>query len=155
MRADTLLPAHTAPLDIIFNDGPMMDVLATYTNGAFVTLHGSWDRPTPMGYEVVFLPRDANGRFQMPTIDCNGQLSFSYKVIFGGGTSTTPSEAPWGWSNMGIGETLVRPVGMAINPLDGSLWVTSDNAPVFMRQTAAIGQGALYRIQAAEKKDKK
>jgi hypothetical protein len=56
---------------------------------------------------------------------------------------------------MGIGETLFRPVGLAINPIDGSLWVTSDNARVFMRETAAIGQGALYRIQAAEKKDKK
>ena len=32
-----------------------------YANGAFVARHGSWNRKPPAGYDVVFVPFDANG----------------------------------------------------------------------------------------------
>ena len=43
------------------------------------------------------------------------------------------------------GEYPVRPVGMAISPVDGALYVSSDNAPVYMG-TESARQGAIYRI---------
>ena len=50
------LPAHTAPNDMIFYTGDMFP--ERYKNGAFVALHGSWNRApyAQMGYSVVFLP---------------------------------------------------------------------------------------------------
>ncbi len=50
------LKAHTAPNDMIFYTGDLFP--ERYKNGAFVALHGSWNRaPFPqMGYSVVFLP---------------------------------------------------------------------------------------------------
>lgn len=50
------LPAHTAPNDLLFYTGDLFP--ERYKNGAFIALHGSWDRvPYPqMGYSVVFLP---------------------------------------------------------------------------------------------------
>jgi glucose/arabinose dehydrogenase len=50
------LPAHTAPNDMIFYTGSMFP--ERYQNGAFVALHGSWNRAPyeQKGYSVVFLP---------------------------------------------------------------------------------------------------
>jgi len=48
------LPAHTAPLDIKFYYGDSFP--PQYKGGAFVALHGSWNRQPPAGYRVVFLP---------------------------------------------------------------------------------------------------
>ncbi len=50
---DVLLPAHSAPLGFTFytsNQFPQR-----YRNGAFVALHGSWNRSTAAGYRVVFV----------------------------------------------------------------------------------------------------
>jgi len=44
-----------------------------------------------------------------------------------------------------MGEDPVRPVGMAISPVDGALYVSSDNASVLGGQES-IEQGAIYRI---------
>ncbi|MBZ8140753.1 sorbosone dehydrogenase [Rubrivivax gelatinosus] len=53
VRPDYALPSHSAPLGLAFarpgGSGP-------FAEGAFVGLHGSWNREQPAGYKVVFVP---------------------------------------------------------------------------------------------------
>jgi glucose/arabinose dehydrogenase len=51
---DVLLPAHSAALGLTFYDGNQFP--QRYRNGAFVALHGSWNRSVAAGYKVVFVP---------------------------------------------------------------------------------------------------
>lgn len=51
--------AHTAPLGITFYDAEAFP--AAYRGAAFVALHGSWNRSTKSGYEVVALFFDDAG----------------------------------------------------------------------------------------------
>jgi glucose/arabinose dehydrogenase len=51
---DVLIPAHAAALGITFYTGNAFP--QRYRNGAFVALHGSWNRSTASGYKVVFFP---------------------------------------------------------------------------------------------------
>jgi len=53
------LPAHTAPLDIIFYESGSFP--KTYHKNAFVSLHGSWNRQPAIGYSVVHVLFDNNG----------------------------------------------------------------------------------------------
>lgn len=46
------LPAHTAPLDIVFDDK------GEY---AYVSLHGSWNSDPPVGYSLIRVPFGENG----------------------------------------------------------------------------------------------
>jgi glucose/arabinose dehydrogenase len=55
---DYALGNHVAPLGLAFSDARMP---APFTEGAFVGLHGSWNRRPLSGYKVVFVPF-ANGR---------------------------------------------------------------------------------------------
>jgi glucose/arabinose dehydrogenase len=54
MVPDYALGAHVAPLGLAFHEGAGMDAGAT--SGAFIGLHGSWNRKPPSGYKVVFVP---------------------------------------------------------------------------------------------------
>lgn len=47
-------PAHVAPLGMRFYDGDAFG--DRYRGGVFVAQHGSWNRTTPIGYRVVFVP---------------------------------------------------------------------------------------------------
>ena len=58
-RPDYALGAHTAPLGLEFADGANLG--PQFANGAFVALHGSWNRKPLTGYKVVFIPFDAKG----------------------------------------------------------------------------------------------
>lgn len=58
-RPDFALGAHVAPLGIAFAEGARLG--AGYARGAFVALHGSWNRKPPGGYKVVWVPFDAAG----------------------------------------------------------------------------------------------
>jgi glucose/arabinose dehydrogenase len=49
---DFALGAHVAPLGLAFNNSDV----AGFGDGAFVGLHGSWNRRPLNGYEVVFVP---------------------------------------------------------------------------------------------------
>src|SRR5690606_29719878 len=55
---DYSLGAHVASLGVDFSS-PVMG--AEFADGAFVGMHGSWNRPDPSGYKVVFVPF-RNGR---------------------------------------------------------------------------------------------
>jgi glucose/arabinose dehydrogenase len=65
VRPDYALQSHSAPLGLAFvrpgGSGP-------FAEGAFIGLHGSWNRAEPVGYKVIFVPfRD--GRPSGPPVD--------------------------------------------------------------------------------------
>lgn len=51
---DYALGAHTASLGLAFYDAGLFG--AEYRGGAFIGQHGSWNRSTPSGYKVIFVP---------------------------------------------------------------------------------------------------
>jgi glucose/arabinose dehydrogenase len=131
-RPVTFLQAHTAPMDIIFflPTLPAGGLPERWRNGAFVSLHGSWNRDTATGYRVVWVPFNADGTSTMPTNSGN-TTTFPIDVVLSGGTSSGSRDGSW---NVSGGEQNVRPVGIAISPVDGALYISSD------------GQGYLYRV---------
>jgi len=59
-KPEYAMGAHTAVLGLKFATAG--NRLGTgYTNGAFIARHGSWNRKPASGYDVVFVPFDANG----------------------------------------------------------------------------------------------
>lgn len=97
------LPAHTAPNDLLFYTGDLFP--ERYKNGAFVALHGSWNRaPYPqMGYSIVFIPF-MDGK---PT----GEIEDFATGFAGAEKVSAPNEAKH------------RPTGLAQGP-DGSLFIS-------------------------------
>src|SRR5262249_2233218 len=68
-RPATFIQAHSAPLDIVFFDVQPRGVLPEkWRGGAFVSLHGSWDRDPATGYKVVWIPFDAQGNAPTPSM---------------------------------------------------------------------------------------
>jgi glucose/arabinose dehydrogenase len=51
---DYALSSHVAPLGLTFYTGTSLP--KSYSGGAFVGEHGSWDRQVLNGYKVVFVP---------------------------------------------------------------------------------------------------
>jgi glucose/arabinose dehydrogenase len=100
---DVLLPAHAAAVSIAFYTGTQFP--ARYRNGAFVGLHGSWNRSKAHGYKVVFVPFQ-NGKPSGPPED----FLSGWLIDEGPGQITT-----WG-----------RPAGVTVAP-DGSLLVAEDS----------------------------
>ncbi len=97
---DVTLQAHVAVLDSRFYTGRSFP--ERYHGGAFLALHGSWNRFERVGYSVVFIPF-ANGRPSGPVED------------FLTGFMTDPkSKEVWG-----------RPVGLLVMN-DGSLLLSED-----------------------------
>jgi glucose/arabinose dehydrogenase len=107
---DVLLGAHRAPLQFAFYTGKQFP--ASYQGGAFVAEHGSWNRSTRAGYQVVFVPFN------------NGQPSGDPQPFL---TGLVPDPTK--------GNVNGRPVGIAVAP-DGSLLVSDDGAQVVYRITA-------------------
>jgi glucose/arabinose dehydrogenase len=142
------IEAHSAPLDLVVFDGPDGALPARWKGGAFISTHGSWDRVPSTGYKVVWMPLDASGRAPMPTSTAS-ETDFPYEVVFGGGDTSGPRDGAWGWESNGAGEPAVRPVGVAISPIDGALYVASDDQAVADqpgKQGSGVGDGAIYRI---------
>jgi glucose/arabinose dehydrogenase len=54
LPGDILLQSHVAVLDFLFYTGKQFP--AQYQGGAFLALHGSWNRSKRVGYEVAFIP---------------------------------------------------------------------------------------------------
>jgi len=146
----TLFQPHSAPLDIAIFEGPDGSLPASYRGGAFVTLHGSWNSAASTGHSVVWVPFDAAGKPSLPTATATA-VTYPHKVIFGGGTTSAHRDGVWSWSDGGRGETRVRPVGVAISPLDGALFVSSDNGRIVGVPSTSVPNGAIYRIAAKRK----
>ena len=106
---DYALGPHVAALGLAFSNGTTLP--AEYRDGAFVGLHGSWNRDPPSGYKVVFVPF-ANGK---PTGD--------------------PIDVLTGFRD-GAGNARGRPVGVAIAK-DGALLVADDVGNTVWRVTPA------------------
>jgi glucose/arabinose dehydrogenase len=107
---DVLLGAHRAPLQFTFYTGKQFP--AKYDGGVFLCEHGSWNRSTRAGYQVVFIP------FK------NGEPSGDPEPFM---TGLVPDPSK--------GNVNGRPVGVTVAP-DGSLLVSDDGAQVVYRITA-------------------
>ena len=119
VRPDYALGSHTAPLGLAFSEGSMG---RQFANGAFVGMHGSWNREIPVGYKVVFVP-------------------FS-----GGRPVGKPVDFVTGFQ--GDGKTFGRPVGVTIDPR-GALIVADDLSNTIWRVTPT-GRGAQPRAALAK-----
>jgi glucose/arabinose dehydrogenase len=104
---DVLLGAHVAPLESVFYEGQQFP--ATYTHGAFVAEHGSWNRRIRSGYQVVFIP------FK------NGSPAGEPTAFFSGLVPDPRGQDVYG-----------RPVGIAVE-LDGSLLISDDGGKLIWR----------------------
>ncbi|MES2785184.1 MAG: sorbosone dehydrogenase family protein [Pseudomonadota bacterium] len=98
------LGAHVAPLGLVFSD-PRMP--GTYSSGAFIGQHGSWNRKELSGYNVVFVP------------------------FVGGKPSGPPQEFLGGFLSK-EGKAYGRPVGVALDG-KGALLVADDVGNVIWR----------------------
>lgn len=99
------MDAHAADLGMTFYKGKAFP--AKYQGGIFVAQHGSWNRVTPIGARVMFVPVQPNGTAGKPEVFAEGWL-----------TRTN--------------EYLGRPVDVAELP-DGSLLVSDDYAGAIYR----------------------
>jgi glucose/arabinose dehydrogenase len=104
---DVLFQSHSAPLSIVFYTGDKFP--KEYSQGAFVTLHGSWNRANLTGYKVVYVPAP------------NGKATGEYVDFITG--FTVNNKDVWG-----------RPVGIQ-QAKDGSLVFTDDASDSLWRVT--------------------
>jgi glucose/arabinose dehydrogenase len=132
-KPTTFVQAHSAPLDIVFFDKQPRGALPEkWRGGAFIAFHGSWNRSTPTGYKVVWQPFNPDGTAPMPT-STETTTTFPYEVVFGGGDASGPKDGAWSWSaETGEGEA-PRPAGVAISPVDGALYIASDQSGLLYR----------------------
>ena len=100
IKPDYALGAHTAALGLAFYDGKMFP--PRYHGGAFIGMHGSWNRSKMVGYKVAFVS------FR------NGKPSGPLEDILTGFIADESKYEAYG-----------RPVGVTVAP-DGSLLVADD-----------------------------
>jgi len=110
IKPDFALGSHVAPLGLAFYQGKSFPV--RYHGGAFIGMHGSWNRSDLVGYKVAFVP------FQ------NGKPSGVIEDFLTGFIA-----------NPKISQIYGRPVGVAIWT-DGSLLVADDAAGKVWRVSA-------------------
>jgi glucose/arabinose dehydrogenase len=106
---DVLLGSHAGSLDLLFYTGRQFP--EKYQGGAFVALHGSWNRSQRVGYKLVFIPfRDGRPQSGPEDFLTGWMLDEDKKEVWG------------------------RPVGLLQLP-DGSLLVSDDGAGKLWRIT--------------------
>jgi glucose/arabinose dehydrogenase len=102
IKPDYALGSHVAPLGLTFYEGKSFP--ARYHGGAFIGMHGSWNRSNLVGYKVAFVP------FQ------NGKPSGAIEDFLTGFIANPKTSDVHG-----------RPVGVTVWT-DGSLLVADDAA---------------------------
>jgi glucose/arabinose dehydrogenase len=107
---DVLIPAHSAAIGLTFYTGNQFP--QRYRNGAFVGLHGSWNKSTAEGSKVIFVPF-TNGK-PGPIED-----------FLTGFVVDAKANTKWG-----------RPAGVTVAP-DGSLLVADDASGTIWQVKAA------------------
>lgn len=108
VRPDYALQSHSGSLGLAFTNAAIAD--PRFAEGAFIGMHGSWNRAEPVGYKVVFVPFRA-GRPAGPPVDF-----------------VTGFQAD--------GKTMGRPVGVTVDPR-GAVIVADDLSNVVWRVTPA------------------
>lgn len=73
------VPAHSAPLGMLFYQGSQFP--AEYRHALMVAEHGSWNRSTPIGYQVVAYWLDDSAKVQRKEVLVTGFLTKSGKVV--------------------------------------------------------------------------
>ncbi|CRM91365.1 putative membrane-bound dehydrogenase domain protein [Pseudomonas sp. 22 E 5] len=106
IKPDYSLGSHVAALGVDFSIPAMGD---TFADGVFVGEHGSWNRPNPVGYKVIFVPF-SNGK-----------------------PSGEPIDFATGFHE-DDGKTRGRPVGVTVDP-KGALIIADDLANTVWRVT--------------------
>lgn len=114
---DYALGAHTAALGLTFSSGSLLP--ERLRQGAFVGLHGSWNRDPPSGYRVIFVP-------------------------FAAGKPAGPPEPVLSGFLNANGEALGRPVGVVMDRA-GALLVADDVGGVVWRVAPAAPTSAEAR----------
>lgn len=105
---DVLFEAHSAPIGLTFGQG--LRFPERYRQGAFVGMHGSWNRSSGTGYHVAFVPFE------------NGTPTGGYEVFAAGFHLPTPArQRPRVWG---------RPAGVAVAG-DGSLLIADSFGAVW------------------------
>lgn len=104
---EVLLTSHSTPLGLTFYTGNSFP--EKYHNGAFVSLHGSWNRSELVGYQVAFIPFKDGKPSGKPEPFLEGFIGDKDKSIVYG-----------------------KPVGLTIMK-DGSLLVSDDGGNVIWR----------------------
>ena len=117
---DYSLGAHVASLGVDFSS-PVMG--AEFADGAFVGMHGSWNRSEPVGYKVVFVPFS------------NGQ------------PAGDPIDFATGFRD-DDGTTRGRPVGVTVDPR-GAVIIADDLANIIWRVSRIGGPAQLPEAEAA------
>ena len=110
IKPDYALGSHVTPLGLAFYQGATFP--KRYHGGAFIGMHGSWNRSILVGYKVAFVP------FQ------NGKPSGSIEDFLTGFIADPKGSEVYG-----------RPVGIAVWT-DGSLLVADDGAGKVWRISA-------------------
>ncbi|QRV83074.1 L-sorbosone dehydrogenase [Ceratobasidium sp. AG-Ba] len=109
------LQSHTAPLDLVFYQGPKvyskLGINTKWAGDAFASLHGSWNRDPPSGYAVIRIPfkKDGSG----PVAPSNSKTGYE-KLVWMPDTTRCPDEC-------------IRPVGVAFDQAS-RMFVTSDDS---------------------------
>ncbi len=75
------LGAHTAPLGLRFYTGDQFP--ASYKNQLFIAKHGSWNRSTKSGYEVILARLDAAGKVSGQEVMVSGWLDQATQEAWG------------------------------------------------------------------------
>lgn len=104
-----LIRAHSAALGLVFYDGTMFP--EQYRGGAFVALHGSWNRARRTGYSVIHVP------FR------KGQPAGGYDDFVTGWAPDPAKRQVWG-----------RPAGLLVLR-DGSMLIADDGGNLIWRVT--------------------
>jgi glucose/arabinose dehydrogenase len=121
---DYALGSHTAALGLAFYDGELF--APRYAEGAFIGLHGSWNRSELSGYKVIFVP------------------------FAGGRPAGPPEDVLAGFVGADGKETRGRPVGVAVDKT-GGLLVADDVGNTIWRvipRGASAAGGAVPRAGA-------
>jgi len=110
IKPDYALGSHVAALGLTFYTGTNLP--AHYRGGAFIGEHGSWDRYSPSGYKVAFVPF-ANGR-----------------------PSGKAEDFVTGFLDTKKGKSFGRPVGLAVDKT-GALLIADDVGNTVWRVSSA------------------
>ncbi|KNG47944.1 iron reductase domain-containing protein [Stemphylium lycopersici] len=103
---ETSLPAHSAPLDALFN----ADFSALY-----VTMHGSWNRSPPVGFKVIAVPFSSQGDEGFgPVARRNAEKEAWHDLLWNEGAESCSTTRCF------------RPVGMAVD-MWGRVYISSDS----------------------------